>query len=80
MVPFSEATKRMQQVAEAVERVIIGKTRSVRLAVTALFAGGHLLIEDIPGVGKTTLAKRWLVALAAHSSEFSSPLICFHPT
>jgi MoxR-like ATPase len=57
MVPFSEATKRMQQVVEAVEKVIIGKTRSVRLAVTALFAGGHLLIEDIPGVGKTTLAK-----------------------
>ncbi len=57
MIPFSEATKQMQQVVEAVERVIIGKSQSVRLAVTALFSGGHLLIEDIPGVGKTTLAK-----------------------
>lgn len=57
MMPFPEATRKMQQVAEVIERVILGKTHSVRLAVTALFAGGHLLIEDIPGVGKTTLAK-----------------------
>jgi len=56
-MPFPEATRKMQQVAEVIERVILGKTHSVRLAVTALFAGGHLLIEDIPGVGKTTLAK-----------------------
>lgn len=47
----------MAAVAESVERVIIGKSYSVRLAVAALFAEGHLLIEDIPGVGKTTLAK-----------------------
>ncbi len=57
MLPFSEATQRMQAVVETVEGVIIGKSQSVRLAVTALFSGGHLLIEDIPGVGKTTLAK-----------------------
>lgn len=39
-----------------IEKVLIGKTEVVRLAVTTLLAGGHLLIEDIPGVGKTTLA------------------------
>ncbi len=39
-----------------IEKVIIGKPQAVRLAVTALLAGGHLLIEDVPGVGKTTLA------------------------
>jgi MoxR-like ATPase len=39
-----------------IEKVIIGKPRVVRLAVTTLLAGGHLLIEDVPGVGKTTLA------------------------
>lgn len=54
---FEQATKQMEQIAEAVEKVIVGKPQAVRLAVTALFAGGHLLIEDIPGVGKTTLAK-----------------------
>lgn len=39
-----------------IEKVLIGKPDVVRLAVTTLLAGGHLLIEDIPGVGKTTLA------------------------
>ena len=40
-----------------VERVIQGKDREIRLALTALVAQGHLLIEDVPGVGKTMLAK-----------------------
>jgi MoxR-like ATPase len=40
-----------------VEKVIEGKTDAVRLAVTVLLAEGHLLIEDVPGVGKTMLAK-----------------------
>src|ERR1051325_11860367 len=39
-----------------VERVIKGKTAAVRRAVVCLIARGHLLIEDVPGVGKTTLA------------------------
>lgn len=38
-------------------RVIQGKGDSIRLVVTALLAGGHVLLEDVPGVGKTTLAK-----------------------
>ncbi|MBU0484891.1 MAG: MoxR family ATPase [Proteobacteria bacterium] len=41
----------------SVGRVILGKDEQVRLALCCLFAGGHLLIEDIPGIGKTTLAK-----------------------
>ena len=39
-----------------VEKVILGKLDVIRLALTALMAGGHLLIEDVPGVGKSTLA------------------------
>ncbi|MCS7225240.1 MAG: MoxR family ATPase [Armatimonadetes bacterium] len=54
----------MSRVVETVEKVIVGKPRAVRLAVTALFAGGHLLIEDIPGVGKTTLAKALALSLS----------------
>lgn len=42
---------------EAMEQVILGKTRTLRLVVIGLLSRGHLLIEDIPGVGKTTLAK-----------------------
>jgi len=44
-------------VVTEVEKVLVGKTNTVRMAVIALLSGGHLLIEDIPGVGKTTLAK-----------------------
>lgn len=40
-----------------VERAIVGKKEFIELLATALLAGGHVLIEDIPGVGKTTLAK-----------------------
>ena len=45
------------RITEAVERVIEGKPDVVRLALTVLLAEGHLLIEDVPGVGKTMLAK-----------------------
>jgi len=40
-----------------IETVFIGKTEAVRLVLVGLFAGGHVLIEDVPGVGKTTLAR-----------------------
>jgi MoxR-like ATPase len=46
-----------RRVATAVETVIEGKPMAVRLALTVLLAEGHLLIEDVPGVGKTLLAK-----------------------
>jgi MoxR-like ATPase len=69
------AFARVQQaVLSNVERVIRGKTEVVRLALSCLFAGGHLLVEDVPGVGKTSLAK----ALAA-SVEGSWHRIQFTP-
>jgi MoxR-like ATPase len=49
------------QLAERVGTVVLGKPDVVRLALTAFFAQGHVLLEDVPGVGKTTLAR----ALAA---------------
>jgi len=48
--------KGIGQLIENVERVIKGKAAAVRRAVTCLMARGHLLIEDVPGIGKTTLA------------------------
>jgi MoxR-like ATPase len=45
------------RIADAVDTVIEGKSDAVRLAVTVLLAEGHLLVEDVPGVGKTMLAK-----------------------
>ncbi|RYG81275.1 MoxR family ATPase [bacterium] len=59
--PDEKATGAIADVASRlvseVERAVVGKRESVELAVIALLSGGHLLIEDIPGVGKTTLAK-----------------------
>ena len=48
--------QKIQALHDNIERVIIGKSDVVRLALIALLAEGHLLIEDVPGVGKTTLA------------------------
>ena len=48
-------------IRDGVQQVIVGKSAAIDLAVAALFARGHVLIEDVPGTGKTTLAK----ALAA---------------
>jgi MoxR-like ATPase len=45
------------RVVANVERVIVGKHAEVRLALVALLCRGHLLIEDVPGTGKTVLAK-----------------------
>jgi MoxR-like ATPase len=47
---------RITDTVSAVERVILGKSLQVRLCLTCILARGHLLIEDVPGVGKTTLA------------------------
>lgn len=51
--PSAEKIRLLQ---DAVESVIKGKSEAVRLAIVTMIAGGHLLIEDVPGVGKTTLA------------------------
>jgi MoxR-like ATPase len=46
-----------ERVIDNVERVIVGKRREIELTLLALLCGGHVLIEDVPGVGKTVLAK-----------------------
>src|SRR5437588_6295022 len=50
------AAERIDLLQTAIERVIRGKPEAVRLAIVTLLAGGHLLVEDVPGVGKPTLA------------------------
>ncbi|MBS3964016.1 MAG: MoxR family ATPase [Methylomonas sp.] len=61
----------------AAENVILGKRRQIRLAVCCLLAKGHLLIEDIPGVGKTTLAHTLahLFGLRYQRIQFTSDLL-----
>src|SRR5467141_2821719 len=57
------AVEKIRLLQAAVEAVIKGKPEAVRLAIVTLIAGGHLLIEDVPGVGKTTLAHAMARAL-----------------
>jgi len=52
-----EVSRRLGRVIENVERVIFGKSETVTLAVVGLLAEGHVLLEDVPGTGKTTLAR-----------------------
>lgn len=47
----------LNDIIDEIGRTVLGKREQIKLALTCLFAGGHLLIEDIPGIGKTTLAK-----------------------
>ena len=47
----------LQQIRANVESAVLGKEETVRLAVVALVAGGHVLLEDAPGLGKTSLAR-----------------------
>jgi MoxR-like ATPase len=60
-----------------VSEVILGKDVAIRQSVTCLLAGGHLLIEDLPGVGKTTLAHALAVSLGLRFSrvQFTSDLM-----
>jgi MoxR-like ATPase len=63
--------------AEQVNRLVLGKPREVRLAFTTLLAGGHLLIEDLPGLGKTTLARAMAASLGLdfQRMQFTSDLL-----
>jgi MoxR-like ATPase len=70
----AEVVARVEQV---VGRVIRGKSEVVRLLLTALFARGHVLIEDVPGVGKTTLARAVACCLGGtfRRIQFTSDLL-----
>ena len=69
-----DARSAAQRIVDNVERVIIGKREQVELAVITLMCGGHLLVEDVPGVGKTMLARS-----LARSSGCSFSRIQFTP-
>ena len=47
----------IERLKDNLSRTIVGKDKAIRLVLTALFSGGHVLLEDVPGVGKTLLAK-----------------------
>jgi MoxR-like ATPase len=67
----------LRQVVDQAGRVILGKERQIRLALACLISRGHLLIEDLPGVGKTTLAHvlARLLGLDFHRVQFTSDML-----
>jgi MoxR-like ATPase len=67
----------LQLALRALERILLGKPRQVRLCLTCLLARGHLLIEDVPGVGKTTLAHALaqVLGLRWQRVQFTSDLL-----
>src|SRR5216117_2634089 len=73
----AEAIEKIERLQGAIETVIKGKPESVRLAIVTLIAGGHLLVEDVPGVGKTTLAHALARALDCgfQRIQFTSDLL-----
>ena len=71
------SAEKVELLQSTIERVIRGKPEVVRLALVTLLAGGHLLIEDVPGVGKTTLAQALARALDCtfQRIQFTSDLL-----
>src|SRR5688572_11511088 len=71
------AIDQIERLQAAVETVIKGKPEAIRLAIVTLIAGGHLLVEDVPGVGKTTLAHALARALdcSFQRIQFTSDLL-----
>lgn len=74
---IAESATRIAELQTAIERVIRGKSETVKFALIALLARGHLLIEDVPGIGKTTLANAMAKALdlSFQRIQFTSDLL-----
>ena len=67
----------IQAVIDAASSIILGKQHQIKLSLTCILAGGHLLIEDLPGMGKTTLAHTLSAALGLgfRRTQFTSDLL-----
>src|SRR5690242_2141477 len=70
-------SQQLDHVVRQVGSIILGKERQIRLAIACMLARGHLLIEDIPGVGKTTLAHALATTLGLQFQriQFTSDLL-----
>ncbi|HEX8779262.1 MAG TPA: AAA family ATPase [Rhodanobacter sp.] len=75
--PADELRQRLAAAEAQLNRVVLGKALQVKLALACLVAGGHLLLEDVPGVGKTTLAHALAASFALEFQrvQFTSDLL-----
>jgi len=76
-VPAADDLAELHRALEMLGGIILGKPSQLRLCITCLLAGGHLLIEDVPGVGKTTLAHgiAHALGLTYQRIQFTSDLL-----
>lgn len=63
MIETQDASKLSKQVVAEVERAIVGKRNLLEMVMAAMLAGGHVLLEDFPGLGKTLIARSFATAL-----------------
>ena len=77
ILPGEHVARKIDAIVETLGGIILGKDHELRLALTCLLARGHLLIEDIPGVGKTTLAHALArtLGLSYQRIQFTSDLL-----
>lgn len=75
--PEDNRHDRLKDAVSTVNRIVMGKEQQVKLAFSCLLAGGHLLIEDLPGVGKTTLAHALAAVIGVRYQriQFTSDLL-----
>jgi MoxR-like ATPase len=76
-IPLNRSLEKIAALQENVEKVIRGKSEVVQLCIAALLAKGHILLEDVPGVGKTTLAHALArsLSLTFQRIQFTSDLL-----
>ena len=75
--PETKPANLTNNIIDATSNIILGKQQQIKLALTCLLAGGHLLIEDLPGMGKTTLAHTLaqVLGLSFRRTQFTSDLL-----
>lgn len=74
---MKEIQRFAQQVTENIEQVIVGKADVVQNLIIALLCEGHVLLEDVPGVGKTILARSLAVTVGADFRRLQCTPDCF---
>ena len=68
---------KIQEFLNQVNQIVLDKNQQTQLALCSLLAGGHILFEDLPGLGKTTLASSLAIWLVFNLNGFSLPMTCW---